>query len=77
MRALLGLAFGGTSLLINTLTPSLLSFAFSPFIPVIGTQHGSLWALVIVFIPRLLVGIVPYYVFKGLEPIVSKKAIDH
>ncbi|MCO7151568.1 ECF transporter S component [Vagococcus lutrae] len=72
--ALLGLAFGGTSLLINTLTPSLLSFAFSPFIPVIGTQHGSLWALVIVFIPRILVGIVPYYVFKGLEPIVNKKS---
>lgn len=71
--ALLGSAFGLTSLLINTMTPSILSFAFSPFIPVIGTQEGSLWALVITFLPRILVGIVPFYVFHGLKKLMAKK----
>lgn len=58
----LGFVFGLLSLITNTLTPSVLSFAFSPFIPVIGTDKGSLWALVIVFVPRILVGVLPHYV---------------
>lgn len=60
--AFLGLMFGILSIITNTLTPSLLSFAFSPLIPVIGTTHGSLWALIIALVPRILVGVVPYYV---------------
>ncbi|MDI7883453.1 ECF transporter S component, partial [Salmonella enterica subsp. enterica serovar Anatum] len=40
--AFLGLAFGLLSMTINTITPSVLSFAFSPFIPVYGTNDGSL-----------------------------------
>ncbi|MBP1039690.1 ECF transporter S component [Vagococcus sp. BWB3-3] len=71
--ALLGGAFGLTSLVINTMTPSILSFAFSPFIPVIGTQNGSPWALVIAFVPRILVGIVPFYVYQGLKKILVKQ----
>lgn len=62
--AFLGFVFGTTSLIINTMTPSILSFAFSPFIPVLGTTSGSLWALVICYLPRILVGIVPYYVYR-------------
>ncbi len=62
--AVLGFFFGLGSFWVNTMTPSLLSFAFSPFIPVPGLEHGSLWALVICFIPRILVGIVPYYVYQ-------------
>lgn len=72
--ALLGGAFGLTSLVINTMTPSILSFAFSPFIPVFGTQNGSPWALLIAFVPRILVGIVPFYVYHGLKKILAKKA---
>ncbi len=71
--AFLGGAFCLTSLVINTMTPSILSFAFSPFIPVIGTQNGSLWALVIAFVPRILVGIVPFYVYQGLKKILVKQ----
>lgn len=71
--ALLGGAFGFTSLLINTMTPSILSFAFSPFIPVIGKSQGSLWALVIVFIPRILVGVLPFYLYKLMVPYLNKK----
>lgn len=71
--ALLGGAFGLTSLAVNTMTPSLLSFAFSPFIPVLGTNHGSFWALIICFVPRILVGVVPYYFYKLLQKKVAAK----
>lgn len=62
--AILGASFGLASLISNTLMPSLLSFAFSPFMPVYGTDHGSLMALIVCFVPRILVGIVPWYVCR-------------
>ncbi|AQP53984.1 ECF transporter S component [Vagococcus penaei] len=65
--AFLGLAFGLISMLNSAINPGPLSFVFSPFIPIIGTDHGSLWAIVIAFVPRILVGIIPYYVYKLLK----------
>lgn len=65
--AILGGLFGLTSMISGTITPTLLSFAFTPFIPVPGTAHGSPLALVICFIPRILVGIVPYFVYQGVQ----------
>ncbi|MDR3279872.1 MAG: ECF transporter S component [Synergistaceae bacterium] len=65
--AVLGAIFGFTSLIINSMHPKLLSFAFSPVVTVPGTQWGSLWALVICFVPRILVGVVPWYVDKFLS----------
>lgn len=62
--AFLGLLFGLTSFIINTSSPSVLSFAFSPLIPMPGANRGSLLALVICFIPRIIVGIAPYYIFR-------------
>ncbi len=58
----LGLIFGLNSMINNTIAPSVLSFAFSPLVPVIGTESGSLWAIVIALLPRILVGVFPYYV---------------
>lgn len=65
--ALLGLSFGLLSMTINTMTPSVLSFAFSPFITVLGTNETSLWALVIALVPRILTGVIPYFIFKWLS----------
>lgn len=62
-----GLIFALTSLFKNTTAPALLSFAFSPLIPVPGAGKGSLWALIICFVPRILCGIVPYYMYKALH----------
>lgn len=63
--AVLGAMFGLASLINNTISPSsLLSFAFSPLVPVPGTDSGSIWAILICFVPRILVGVVPYYVDK-------------
>ncbi len=62
--AALGFVFGITSIATNTIAPTLLSFAFSPAIPVLGTSQGSFWALFIAIVPRVLVGLIPYYLYK-------------
>lgn len=69
----LGGIFGLISLIRATAMPTILSFVFSPFIPVLGTSQGSLKSLLIVFIPRILIGIVPYFVFMGLKKIMKNK----
>lgn len=71
--AFLGLVFGMTSIVTNTIAPTLLSFAFSPAIPVLGTSHGSLWALFIAIVPRVIIGFIPYYIFKVIHQFLTKK----
>ncbi|MEG0110253.1 MAG: ECF transporter S component [Oscillospiraceae bacterium] len=56
---ILGGVFGLTSLLTNTFMPTITSFVFSPFY-----SGGNFWSLVICFIPRILTGVVPYFIFK-------------
>ena len=67
--AFLGLVFGLTSLVKNTMTPSVLSFAFSPLIPVPGTEHGSPWALAVSLLTRVLVGAAPGLLYRGLRAV--------
>lgn len=64
--ALLGFVFGVTSLLSNTFNPTLTSFVFTPFYS-LGSTVGNPWSLVICFIPRILVGVVPYYVYSWIK----------
>lgn len=64
LGAFLGTSFGVMSVINATTRPSALSFVFSPFIPIIGTSHGSWKALLVALVPRILVGIVPYYIYK-------------
>lgn len=68
----LGFVFGLTSIIKNTTAPSLLSFAFSPFIPLPGLGKGSVLSVVICFVPRILVGITPYFTVKLIEKCVEK-----
>jgi uncharacterized membrane protein len=65
--------FGLTSLYNNTFAPTLLSFAFSPAIPVPGTGGGNWIALIVTFLPRTLVGIFPYYAYKFLDKLLKGK----
>lgn len=65
--ALLGAVFGLVSMIKNTMAPSLLSFTLSPFIPVPGMDHGSVWALVICLLPRIIVGITPDLTYRGIQ----------
>ena len=59
--AALGGVFGLVSFLKASFAPLATSFAFSPLVPVPGLGRGSLWALVIAFVPRILIGVVAYY----------------
>lgn len=62
--AALGLTMGITSIIKNTIEPSLTSFAFSPFIPVPGSDSGDLRALLVALVPRMLIGVVAGLVYR-------------
>jgi len=59
--ALLGFIMGLVSFLIATFLPFVGAFAFSPFIALPGSDKGNALALVVCFVPRILIG-----VFAGL-----------
>ena len=62
--AFLGLVMGLISVITSTIVTLPSSFMFSPLQPVPGTNHGSIWALVIAIVPRVLVGILPALVYR-------------
>lgn len=72
--AFLGGLFGLTSLITNTLTPNLTSFVFTPFYSM-GETGGSLWSLVVCFVPRILIGIVAFWVYRGVKRLVKSDAV--
>ena len=57
--AILGALFGLTSLINNTVNPTVTSFVFTPFY-----SGGNIFSLIICFMPRILIGVFPYYVYK-------------
>lgn len=63
--AVLGGIFGLTSFINNTMNPTVTSFVFTPFYS-LGEMQGGIGSIIICFIPRILVGVVPYFVFKAL-----------
>ncbi len=71
--AALGAMFGLTSLINNTIAPTVTSFVFSPILAMemLGLK-GALMSLVICFVPRILIGIVPYYVYGGIRKVMKK-----
>lgn len=68
--AFLGFIFGLTSCLKATFQPNLTSFCFSPFSPI---GDGNFFSLIICFVPRILIGIVAYYVFAMLMKVLGGK----
>lgn len=71
--AFMGFVFGLTSFIKNTIMPSSLSaFVFSPVLAssMIGVS-GIFKSAAICFIPRILVGVVPYFVFLGVRKILG------
>ena len=64
--------FGLTSMINNTFNPNLTSFVFSPFYS-LGNVHGNFKSLIICFVPRILIGVVAYYVYTGIVKLVKKK----
>ncbi len=76
--AFLGFLFGFTSFLKNTITPATLSaFVFSPVLAagMFGTK-GVLFSTFICFVPRILVGVLPYFVYKGMKKCSKWKMVN-
>lgn len=76
--AFLGFLFGFTSFLKNTITPATLSaFVFSPVLAanMFGAK-GVLFSTIICFIPRILVGILPYYIYKVMKKVTKWKSLN-
>lgn len=72
--AVLGGMFGLTSLINNTISPTVTSFVFSPILAMeMGGMGSALMSFVICFIPRILIGIVPYYVYGGIRRVMKKE----
>ena len=71
--AVLGFMFGLASMIFaSTQSLALNAFAYTPLRPVPGTDSGSLWSLLIAFVPRILVGVVTPYVFYALVRFLPK-----
>ena len=64
--AILGGIFGLTSLINNTINPTATSFVFSPFYSG-GIAQGGWQSIVICFLPRILTGVIPFYVYYALK----------
>ena len=70
-----GFVFGMTSFINNTMNPTATSFVFTPFFE-LGEVHGGIGSVIICFVPRILVGVVPWYVYRGLERIFGKQMLS-
>ena len=53
---------GVISLITNTIVLLPTSYLFSPFVP-----NGNIYSLIIALIPRILIGITPYFVYRYLK----------
>ena len=60
--AILGALMGVISVVTNTVVLLPTSYLFSPFVP-----NGNLSSLLIAMLPRILIGITPYYVYKSMK----------
>lgn len=70
--ALLGFIFGLSSFIKSIITPNITSFVFNPFYSV-GEFHGGFGSIIICFLPRILVGVVAYFVYKALYAVLKNK----
>lgn len=76
--AFLGFLFGLTSFIKNTVTPATLSaFVFSPVLA--GNMFGAkgiLFSSFICFVPRILVGVLPYFIYKGIKKVFKYQTLN-
>ena len=76
--AFLGFLFGIRSFLKNTIMPATLSaFVFSPVLAaeMFGAK-GVLYSTFICFVPRILVGVLPYFIYKGMKSFSKWKTVN-
>lgn len=62
-----GIGFGIISMIRSTLMPSITSFAFTPFISIPGVDGFNWQALIIAFVPRILIGVIVAILYRKLK----------
>lgn len=72
----LGFLFGLTSFINNTMNPTPTSFVFTPFYS-LADISGGFGSIIICFVPRILVGIVPFYVYKLAVKLRNKPGVSN
>lgn len=70
--AVLGGVFGLTSFINNTMNPTITSFVFTPFYSM-GDIKGGWQSIIICFVPRILVGVIPYFVYRACAKVLKQK----
>ena len=73
--AVLGAVFGLTSFVNNTFNPTITSFVFTPFYS-LGEYSGGLGSIIICFLPRILIGVVPYFVYRIVVKITREEKVS-
>lgn len=63
--AIIGLVFGLTSILRNTMMPLATAFVFSPFVE-IGGVSGNLSSVLIAIVPRVMIGVIAAVIYQFL-----------
>jgi len=64
----MGLAFGLFSFLVHSFQyPGLVSFIFTPLMPIPGSDSGNPLSLIVCFVPRILIGVTAGYLYRMLE----------
>ncbi len=58
---IIGLVFGLSSLVMNTISPTITSFVFSPFI------SGSILSAIVAIVPRVLIGYVAGFTYEKIK----------
>ncbi len=66
---ILGLVFGITSLINNTINPNITSFVFSPF------YGGNFFSVIISLVPRILIGVFAGYIFILVVKLLRSKLV--
>ena len=75
LGAALGGVFGLTSFINNTINPTLTSFVFTPFYS-LGEYSGGIGSLIICFVPRILIGVVPFYVYRLVKKLSKNNGVS-
>lgn len=70
--AILGGVFGLTSFINNTINPTITSFVFTPIYS-LGEFEGGVGSIIICFLPRILVGVFPWYVYQSMQKVMKQK----
>lgn len=73
--AVLGGVFGLTSFINNTVNPTLTSFVFTPFYS-LGEYSGGAGSVIICFVPRILIGVVPYFVYMLVKKLTKNDKVS-